>query len=543
MTTTEERPVAAAAQRAPRWAYAVAGVVAALAAMGVGHLVAGWIYPPASPLLAVGSFVIDLAPTPVKEWAVATFGTADKPILIASVATVSLALAAAVGVIARRRLRPALILGAALILLGSVIAVTRPTGRIVDAIPGVAAAATMSGVLFLLHKRFLESTELAEIEVADADDADAEPESPTDHNARETGAAWTADRRAFLVTAAGTTAGAAALGLLGQRIGAPTAPTITAKDLPTPGNSLAPLPAGLETKYDGISKFATPNTDFYRVDIALSVPRIDQNTWQLTIDGDVKSPLTLSYAELLDLPMIEKDITMTCVSNEVGGGYVGSARWLGVPVRELLDRVGVGKGVDQILSSGDDAITISTPIQALTDDRDALLAIAMNGEPLSPTHGFPARLVTPGLYGFVGSTKWLTKMTATTYAKESAYWTDRDWATEAPVLTQSRIDTPRGLETNPAGPTIIGGVAWAQQRGIAKVEVRVDDGEWQEATLGPDAGIDYWRQWYFEWDATPGRHTLSARATDATGELQTDQKATPFPSGATGWHSIVTNIA
>lgn len=549
MTTTDEQAVAAPARSAPRWAYAVAGVVSALAAMGVGHLIAGWLYPPASPLLAVGSFVIDLAPTPVKEWAVATFGTADKPILIGSVAIVSLALAAAVGVIARRRLRLALILGAALILLGSVIAVTRPTGRIVDAIPGIVAAATMSGLLYLLSNRFLAPVELAELEGNDDagdevdEEADAEPESPTDHNARETGAAWTAGRRAFLVTAAGTTAGAAALGFLGQRIGAPAAPSITAKDLPTPGNSLAPLPAGLETKYDGISKFATPNADFYRVDIALSVPRIDQNTWQLTIDGDVETPLTLSYAELLDLPMIEKDITMTCVSNEVGGGYVGSARWLGVPVRELLDRVGVGKGVDQILSSGDDGITISTPIQALTDDRDALLAIAMNGEPLSPTHGFPARLVTPGLYGFVGSTKWITTMTATTYAKESAYWTDRDWAIDAPVLTQSRIDTPRGLETNPAGPTIIGGVAWAQQRGIAKVEVRVDDGEWQEATLGPDAGIDYWRQWYFEWDATPGRHTLSTRATDVTGELQTDQKATPFPSGATGWHAIVTNIA
>ncbi|GAB3311939.1 sulfite oxidase [Epidermidibacterium keratini] len=506
--------------------------------MGVGHVVAGLLYPPASPLLAVGSYVIDLAPTPVKEWAVSTFGNADKPVLIASVTVVSLVLAAAVGVLARTKLRLALVLGAALILIGAVIAATRPTGRIVDAVPSLIAAATMSGLLFLLHKRFLLSDATSE-----EGTAEELPESPTDHNARETGALWAADRRKFLIAAAGTTAGAAALGFLGQRVGAPAAPSITAKDLPKPTNSLAPLPAGLETKYDGISKFVTPNDDFYRVDIALSVPRIDQNTWQLTIDGDVDKPLTLSYADLLEMPMIEKDITMTCVSNEVGGGYVGAARWLGVPVRELLDQVGVGKGVDQILSSADDGITISTPIQALTDDRDALLAVAMNGEPLSPTHGFPVRLVTPGLFGFVGSTKWITSMTATTYAKESAYWTDRDWVIDAPVLTQSRIDTPRGLETNPAGPTIIGGVAWAQQRGITKVEVRVDDGEWQEATLGPDAGIDYWRQWYIEWDATPGRHTLSSRATDTTGETQTDAKATPFPSGATGWHSIVTMIA
>ncbi len=242
------------------------------------------------------------------------------------------------------------------------------------------------------------------------------------------------------------------------------------------------------------------------------------------------------------MPMVERDITLTCVSNEVGGPYTGAARWLGVRTKDLLERAGVRPGADQILSHSTEGMTISTPVQALTDDREALVAVGMNGEPLPNRHGFPARLVTPGLYGFVGATKWLTRMEATTYAAKRAYWTERDWATDAPILTQSRIDTPRGLDRRDAGQVMIGGVAWAQQRGIAQVEVRVDDGPWQVATLGPDAGIDYWRQWYLAWDAAPGRHSLSVRATDLLGELQPEGRTTPFPEGARSWHTIVVTI-
>ena len=252
----------------------------------------------------------------------------------------------------------------------------------------------------------------------------------------------------------------------------------------------------------------------------------------------MERPYSLTFAELLAMPLVERDITLTCVSNEVGGPYVGGARWLGVRTKDLLERAGVKPGVEQIFSHSTEGMTISTPVQALTDDREALVAIAMNGEPLPAMHGFPARLVTPGLYGFVGATKWLTRMQATTYGAQSAYWTDRGWATDAPILTQSRIDTPRGLNRLDAGRVVIGGVAWAQQRGIQKVEVRVDDGAWQEAKLGPDGGIDYWRQWYLPWDALPGRHQLTVRATDLEGQTQPEQDATPFPKGATGWHGI-----
>jgi DMSO/TMAO reductase YedYZ molybdopterin-dependent catalytic subunit len=256
----------------------------------------------------------------------------------------------------------------------------------------------------------------------------------------------------------------------------------------------------------------------------------------------VREPFSLGFAELSALPLVERDITLTCVSNEVGGRYVGAARWLGVPVRLLLDRAGVGSRADQVLSADVDGFTISTPLDVLTDGRDALVAIGMNGEPLPRDHGFPARLVTPGVYGFVGATKWLRRLTLTTYADDRAYWTKRDWATDAPIKVSSRIDAPAPLSRIRPGRTAIGGVAWAQHRGIARVEVRIDGGPWQEARLGPDVGIDYWRQWWLPWDATSGQHALSVRATTADGEVQTPVRTAPFPAGSSGIQEVVVTV-
>jgi DMSO/TMAO reductase YedYZ molybdopterin-dependent catalytic subunit len=292
-----------------------------------------------------------------------------------------------------------------------------------------------------------------------------------------------------------------------------------------------------------VSPFRTPTASFYRVDTNLTVPRVRVGSWALEIDGDVRSPFTLTYDELLAMPMIERDITLTCVSNEVGGGYVGAARWLGVRLTDVLDRAGVGTRSDQLLSTAVDGFTISTPLAVVRDGRDAMIAVGMNGEPLTDIHGFPARLVTPGLYGFVGATKWLTKLTLTTYAAQQSYWTQRQWATNAPIKTSARIDTPAPLSTVPPGRTVIGGVAWAQHRGVGKVEVQIDGGAWQSAQLGPDAGIDYWRQWFVPWDATTGQHTLAVRATDLTGALQTDQRATPFPDGSSGIQQVVVIVS
>ena len=254
--------------------------------------------------------------------------------------------------------------------------------------------------------------------------------------------------------------------------------------------------------------------------------------WTLTIGGMVAQELTVTYDDILGMDLVERDITLNCVSNEVGGPYIGSARWTGVPVRALLERVGIDRGVDQILSTSVDGMNISTPVQALLDDREALLVVGMDGRPLPAKHGFPVRLLTPGLYGFVGATKWLERLTATTYAAKPAYWTERDWATDAPVRTQSRIDTPKGLGGLRAGQVAIGGVAWSQaHQGIRRVEVRVDDGPWVEATLGPEVGAAYWRQWSMSWEATPGRHQLTVRATDGEGTVQATAPR-PFPSGA-----------
>ena len=516
------------ARRPHRAWYAAGALLAAAAGAGLGHLAAGLVSPPASPVLAVGSTVIDATPTPVKEWAVSTFGTADKPILIGSVAIVTLLLAAGIGLVARTRRTLGLGLIGVLALLALAAAAFRPTAQPVDVIPGLVTA-----VVGVLAAQFFFGL-LDKRGAADADPAAGAGPDRTAHQDGRSG------RRTILAAAAGLGAVAATGGGVGQALARRGSPSDIV--LPSPTNTLEPLPQGLEEMVRGISSFRTPNDAFYRIDTALVIPRVDSGSWSLTIDGEVDNPFTLSYEELLALPMIEKDITMTCVSNPVGGPYIGSARWLGVPVRTLLERAGVRGGVDQIFSRSTDGMTISTPLQALTDDRDALVAVGMNGEPLPPVHGFPARLVTPGLYGFVGATKWLNRMTATTYAKDTAYWTERDWAIDAPIYTQSRIDTPKAFSTVPSGTVTIGGVAWAQQRGIEKVEVQVDDGEWREAELGPDANIDYWRQWFLRWDATPGRHTLRVRATDATGQLQTDQRQDPFPEGATGWASTVMTV-
>lgn len=519
----------------------MSGLLAAASGAAAGHLIAAFVAPEASPVLAVGSQVIDATPTPVKEWAVATMGTADKPVLIGSVGVVTLIFAAVAGLVSRRHPTVGRLMIVVLAALAAAAAVLRPAAGQTDVIPGFVTG--LVGVLALgALIRLIPRAGGAGSPVAESsNETAAAHESPTDHNARATGEASPTGRRAFLLGAGGATVGAAAVGALGQKI---TSDAIAPSNvtLPTPTTTAPALPQGIEGKFKGITAFRTPNRDFYRIDTALVIPRVNPDSWELTIDGDVDKPFTLSYDEISKMDLIEKDITMCCVSNEVGGGYIGGARWLGVPVRELLERAGVRSGVDQILSTSVDGMTISTPLQALTDDRDALLAIGMNGEPLPRRHGYPVRLVTPGLYGFVGSTKWLKSLTATTYAKKKAYWTERDWATDGRILTQSRIDTPRGLSQLKAGKVVIGGVAWAQGRGIEKVEIRIDKGPWQKATLGPDANILYWRQWFLEWDAPAGQHDITVRATDLTGAVQTEKRASPFPRGATGWQSIPVNV-
>ena len=286
----------------------------------------------------------------------------------------------------------------------------------------------------------------------------------------------------------------------------------------------------------------TKNSDFYQIDTALVVPQVSPDDWTLKIHGRVKKPMTLTYQQLVSRPMIERYVTLACVSNEVGGELVGNAKWLGVPLKDLLDEAEPEDGADQVVSRSVDGFTAGSPTAALRDGRDAMLAVGMNGEPLPINHGFPVRMGVPGLYGYVSATKWLAELELTTFADFDAYWVPRGWSQQAPIKTQSRIDTPRGGATVNPGQLVIAGVAWAQHRGIAKVEVRVDDGPWQEAKLAAVPSVDTWRQWSLPWQATSGKHRLTVRASDNAGATQTAQQAPPDPDGATGWHTVEVGV-
>jgi DMSO/TMAO reductase YedYZ molybdopterin-dependent catalytic subunit len=500
-----------------RLRFALYGVLAALAGTGVGHLVAALTDPAASPVLAVGELVIDHTPTPVKNWAIVHFGTHDKTILVGSVLVGVLVLAGVAGVLARRSLTLGAGLLALLVAVALYAALSRPIVHLSDAWPALVTGVVGVAVLAGLTR--------------------AEKPAPV---LPGTALGEQLSRRGVLLGAAGVAAMAAASGYAGRVI-AHSREAIANIRLPRPHSPAKPFPRGLDDRVPGITPFRTSVGDFYRVDTRLTLPIVEPDSWSLTIDGDVRREQTFSFDDLLAMPLIERDITLTCVSNDVGGPYVSGARWLGVRLTDLLDRAGVGHTADQILSTDVDGMTISTPLALATDGRDAMIAVGMNGGALPREHGFPARMVVPGLYGFIGACKWITRMTLTTYDDDTAYWTDRGWATHAPIKIASRIDSPSGLHLKP-GRTFIGGVAWAQPIGVAKVEVQIDGGPWRTARLGPTAGNDYWRQWYLPWNAEQGSHQIASRATDKAGNVQTAVRATPFPDGSSGIQKLLVSV-
>lgn len=511
--------------------HALYGIVATCFAMALAHLVAALTVPDASPVIAVGSTVIDLTPTPLKEWAIAQFGTADKAVLLGSVVTVVLLLAALAGILARRR--PALGVGFLMCVagLGVAAAVLRPGAGPADLFPGLVAAASGTAALAWMLRLDARSRAAEEPVSSPASTPDADADTPTP------------SRRGVLIVTAGLTAAAAGLAAGGQWISR-RALAIADIALPLPADPAGPFPRGLEEMVPGVTPLRTPDGEFYRIDTRLTLPSVDVDSWTLTIDGDVDREVTFTFDDLLAMPLTERDITLTCVSNEVGGPYVGSARWLGVPLRDLLERAGIDStGADQILSTDVDGMTISTPLDVAIDGRDAMIAIGMNGAPLPRQHGFPARMVVPGLYGFVSACKWITRMTLTTYDAQEAYWTEREWVTDAPIRISSRIDTPRPFAGVETGTVMIGGIAWAQHVGIDGVEVRIDGGAWQQATLGPEVTDDHWRQWYLPWEAESGRHLVACRAKAKDGTVQEAVRRTPFPSGSSGVQEVVVNVS
>jgi DMSO/TMAO reductase YedYZ molybdopterin-dependent catalytic subunit len=360
-----------------------------------------------------------------------------------------------------------------------------------------------------------------------------------------TGPARSTARRQFLV-AAGTSVAAAGIGYVGGRSLATRKNVSLAQAsirFPKAAEPVPPLPPGVNLPVPGISPFITPNGQFYRVDTALLVPQVDPSNWTLRIHGMVAREITITFDQLLRRPLIEDYLTLCCVSNPVAGPYIGTAKWLGASLAALLRAARPQGGADQLLATSVDGFTSGTPLQVILDGRDALVAVAMNGAALPTAHGFPARLVVPGLYGYVSACKWVVDLEVTTFAAAQGYWVPRGWSAMGPIKTESRIDVPTNGASVKAGKVSVAGVAWAQHKGIEAVEARVDHGPWQEATLATVPGIDTWRQWVWEWEATSGTHLIEARATDKTGYTQTSAIADVAPNGATGYPSTQVSVS
>ncbi|SCE99026.1 DMSO/TMAO reductase YedYZ, molybdopterin-dependent catalytic subunit [Micromonospora chaiyaphumensis] len=543
---------------------ALAGVTAAAVAIGVAEPVAVLTGPRSAPLIAVGGLVVDVVPEPLKQFAIAVFGTYDKIALLVGTAVLLAAIAALLGVLAARRLLLGLAGIAAFAALGMASALTRAGADALDALPSLVGGALGALTLWAfvagpLRENAGPWTPPTTPRPETATPAQSGPAQPPASAppavaalARdEASAGWEPQepagdesRRRFL-RGVGLLAGTAAVAGLGGHWLAGRRGVSAAREavrLPTPVAPAPPVPAGADLSVNRLAPFVTPNREFYRIDTALVVPQVDPATWRLRIHGRVRRPLELSFDDLLARPMVERHITLACVSNEVGGDLIGNARWLGVPLRELLDEVEPEEGADQVVGRSVDGWTCGTPTAVLRDGRDALLAVGMNGEPLPVEHGFPVRMVVPGLYGYVSACKWVTELELTSFADFDAYWVPRGWSAQGPIKTQSRIDAPRRRDGLTAGPVTVAGVAWAQHRGIRRVEVRVDDGPWHEATLAPTVSVDTWVQWSWRWDATPGDHTLQVRATDAAGETQPEQRRPVAPDGATGWHTVPVKV-
>jgi DMSO/TMAO reductase YedYZ molybdopterin-dependent catalytic subunit len=565
---------------------AAAGILAGGLALGVAQLVAGLVSSDSSPVVAVGQLSIDFTPPAVKNFAISAFGSHDKVILVGGILVILAIFAAGIGVLAVRRISYGMTGLALFIVVGLIAALTRPDASGSDAVPtlvgGIAAALALRRLARLAVAAAPAATAPAAAPARPLPEYLAPPEPPAGEpapgNTRPQPAVpavpdeppaglpeewWQSlpaaqppgsgrsparrpaaappsrpapGRRSFLTASAVVAGGAIVAGaggnLLAERgnvTAARTSLRIPRATVPAP-----PLPVGTDLKIPGLSPFITPNSQFYRVDTAIVLPEITPASWKLRIHGMVARELTLSFDDLIKRPLIEDYITLTCVSNPVAGSYVGNAKWLGASLRSLLREAGIKAGAEQLLCTSSDGFTSGTPVTVSMDGRDAMLAVAMNGTVLPVEHGFPVRLVVPGLYGYVSACKWITDIEVTTYRASRAYWAQRGWDQQAPIKTESRIDVPLSTSLS-AGTHAVAGVAWAQHKGIDAVEVRIDNGPWREARLAAVPGIDTWRQWVYEWDAAPGQHLIESRATDRTGYTQTALQEPPEPNGASGY--------
>jgi DMSO/TMAO reductase YedYZ molybdopterin-dependent catalytic subunit len=475
----------------------------------------------AGPVVAVGDWVARTTPSPVQRWAIDTFGRHDKAVLLVGLFLVLAFAAAASGVIADYRLRSVVAAVVALGGLGAYLAASAPAGRASDAVPSAIAGLVAAAALVLLMRA---------------------GRAPSVAAGSSGWLSLRLGRRGVLVGGAvallaGGAAGAAGRAL--QRVRFDVGRERAGEVLPRPAEPAPALPAGVDLQRSGLS-WATTNSSFYRVDTALSLPQVSAHTWSMRIHGLVGRELTLRYADLLAMPLVERWITMTCVSNEVGGDLVGNARWLGVRLADVLRSAVLDPAADQLLMTSIDGMTIGGPLAVMMDGRDALIAIGMNGVVLPVEHGYPVRIVVPGLYGYVSACKWVVELEATTFTARSAYWVQEGYLPHPELVLASRIDKPHPYATVTLGrPVVVAGVAWDQHVGVSAVQVQVDDGPWQPTRLAAVPSTDTWRQWVLVWTpAERGVRTLRVRAIGARGNVQTDLARAVFPGPATGLHGV-----
>jgi DMSO/TMAO reductase YedYZ molybdopterin-dependent catalytic subunit len=503
---------------------AIAGVAAAAVAMAASELLAGLVAGAPSLIIAIGGQVIALQPPGAKELAVTLFGLNDKLALELGVVLGGAAVAAVAGILAERRFALGAAVFVAFGIVAAAVAASQPLTAVSLAVAtaGLAVAAGLMTLALLLGSVRGQPTSAADVVVT--------PD-------------WS--RRRFLIASAGTIGVAVVAGGVGRTLldARHADGVVVTSRLPDPLRAVPPLAGDQSLSVAGITPIVVPTPDFYRIDTALLVPRVDAETWRLRVHGMVDRPLELGYDELLEFPLIEQYVTIACVSNRVGGNLVGNALWTGVRLKDVLESAGVQDGATQIVGRSVDDFTAGFPTDwALADGREPMIAVGMDRQPLPAEHGFPARLIVPGLYGYVSATKWLSSIELTTREAVDGYWVPLGWAKDAPILTQSRIDVPATGATIPAGPVEVAGVAWAPDRGISRVEVRIDEGAWESARQSVPISDATWVQWTQTWTATPGRHRIEVRATDGTGEVQTDERTDPAPDGARGHHRISVTV-
>lgn len=491
----------------------VIGLVAALAGLAAAELSTHVVANLKNPIISIGNRVVDAVPNFMKELVVRIFGVNDKTFLLFCIGLTVAVLAATFGrAYSKNNLKKGRYLILGMSLLAAIASLFDAKAGPFAVVPSIITGGV---TLYILNSYARRKAE-----------------------AESFGGEYSRREALSFAVAVGIVA-VAGLGfgrLLKQQ--ASSGLERLKMVLPKALKSLSVPPKDPALGIPGLSKLFTPNEDFYRIDTALSTPEIALDTWSLKIDGMVANPRSYTYKELLARPTFELDGTISCVSNEIGGDLVGNARWFGIRLDDLIREAGPLTRADQVMGYSVDGFTAGFPVAAL-DGRDAMIAFGMNGEVLPAAHGFPARIIVPGLYGYVSATKWLSRIELTRFDAKRGYWIPRGWSAQAPIKTASRIDTPRdGSRTVAQGAGVVAGVAWAPTRGISRVEIKIDASAWQDATLGPELANTTWRQWWVKWSPSSGDHKISVRATDGTGELQSEKDVAVLPNGAEGWHTI-----